>query len=393
MKHKFEVLDALRGFCALIVFVLHFSENYIPTHGLRLIPHGCLPVEFFFILTGFMFVYAYDGRWAQGMTVGNYFTRRILRLHPLVIIGSVIGAGCYFLAPEQYVRQIPGGATLGLGQLGLLLLWCCTLIPQPNLFGWNLLHTLQGPLWTMFYIYLANVLYAVVLRHLKTWIIAVLAVLSVGLVYYSGFVHGGFHAGACWSWWWGGAEWRGWLPLLQGTNVGALSRMFFPLFAGMLIARKGWRINTGRWGLLLCLAVLSFIFFAPEMRPVAVKCGLYDQLGLMSALGLSASKTLNGCFEATAVVIGMPLVLMLGIGGEIRSERLATVCRFLGKFSFPLYCTHYSMTILQRVWRDAHPDAPWQMHFVSVCVFAMFALFNAYGAMKLADWSVKKCTK
>lgn len=24
-------------------------------------PHGCLPVEYFFILTGFTLVYAYDG--------------------------------------------------------------------------------------------------------------------------------------------------------------------------------------------------------------------------------------------------------------------------------------------------------------------------------------------
>lgn len=28
-KSKLEVLDALRGFCALVVVALHFSENYI----------------------------------------------------------------------------------------------------------------------------------------------------------------------------------------------------------------------------------------------------------------------------------------------------------------------------------------------------------------------------
>ena len=119
MKPKLEVLDALRGFCALMVVALHFSENYSKT----IIPHGCLPVEFFFILTGFMMVYAYDGRWSEGLTVVGFCKRRILRLQPLVVIGSVIGAACYFLAPEQYARQVPGGATLGLGQLGLLFLW------------------------------------------------------------------------------------------------------------------------------------------------------------------------------------------------------------------------------------------------------------------------------
>lgn len=64
-KSKLEVLDALRGFCALVVVALHFSENYIGGWGLRLMPHGCLPVEYFFILTGFTLVYAYDDRWAQ----------------------------------------------------------------------------------------------------------------------------------------------------------------------------------------------------------------------------------------------------------------------------------------------------------------------------------------
>ncbi|HHU15318.1 MAG TPA: acyltransferase, partial [Lentisphaerae bacterium] len=57
-RPKLEVLDALRGFCALIVIALHFSENYIPRYGLHLIPHGCLPVEYFFVLTGFTLVYA-----------------------------------------------------------------------------------------------------------------------------------------------------------------------------------------------------------------------------------------------------------------------------------------------------------------------------------------------
>lgn len=389
-KPKLEVLDALRGFCALIVVILHFSENYINGWGLRLMPHGCLPVEYFFILTGFTLIYAYDARWAQGMTFGGFFRRRVIRLQPLVIVGSIIGAACYLLSSEQYAGRIPD---FTLNHLGLVTLWCCTLIPVPNLVGSHLLHPLQGPLWTLFYIYLANVLYALVLRRFRTWALALLAVGAVFLTYHFGMKFGGFHCGAEWTCWWGDGWPKSWESVCYSSNAGALVRMAFPLLAGMVIARKGWRIRSGNWGLWACVAILSVIFFAPEMRAVKPFWGPIDSARLLPAIGLTASKALNGGFEATAVVLGMPLVLLIGIGGEIRNAKLASVCRFLGKYSFPLYCTHYSMTLLHRMWRDGHADAPWQMHLATVCACALFALINAYVAMRIADWAAARLKK
>ena len=385
-KPKLEVLDALRGFCALVVVALHFSENYTRSHGFRPLPHGCLPVEFFFILTGFMLIYAYDHRWAQGMTVRGFLARRAVRLHPLVIVGSIVGAACYLLSAEQYANRFP--CELGLGQLGLLTLWCCTMLPAPSLLGWRLLAPLQGPLWTLFYIYLANILYALVLRRLRTWMIIAIALAAIGATWYFGIASGGFHSGAEWSWW--PASGPTLKSVLNSTNMRAFARLAFPLFAGMAITRRGWKITAGNWSLPLCLLILSAIFCAPEMRPGFFTTGPLDSDAILSALGLSASKALNGGFEAAAVVIGMPIVLLLGVGGEIRNRRLAAVCNFLGRYSFPLYCTHYPFTILQRVWRDAHPDAPWQMHFATVCACALFAFTTAYVAMLVADWSAKK---
>ena len=382
-KPKLEVLDALRGFCALIVFALHFSENYIPHFGIRLIPHGCLPVEYFFMLTGFTLIYAYDDKWNHGMSVGGFLRRRFVRLHPLVVVGSIIGAACYLLCAEQYAGRFP---SCNLWQLGLLTLWCCMLLPAPSLFGWKLLHPLQGPLWTLLYIYFANILYVLVLRRLKTWMLALLGVAAIFMTWHFGVRSGGFHCGAEWSWWYG-SGWPTCERIWHSSNMGAIARMAFPLLAGMVIARKGWRIRTGNWSLWICIAILSAIFFAPELRPVTSASWPLDATPLLSSLGLAANHALNGGFEAAAVVVGMPLVLLIGIGGEIRNRKLANVCRFLGKYSFPLYCTHYSMTILQRVWRDAHMDAPWQMHLASVCACAFFAFVNAYVAMKIAEWA------
>ena len=122
------------------------------------------------------------------------------------------------------------------------------------------------------------------------------------------------------------------------------------------------------------------------MRPNCLTKAPLDPAVILLALGLTASTALNGGFEVAAVVVGMPLVLLLGVGGEIRNRRVAAVCSFLGRYSFPLYCTHYSFTILQRVWRDAHPNAPWQMHLATVCACALFAFISAYVAMLVADW-------
>lgn len=362
-KKNLAVLDALRGVCAIVVVALHFSENYsTPGKGSWLFPHGCLPVEFFFILTGFMLVYAYDDRWGA-MSFGSFVKRRLVRLHPLVIFGSIVGAACYLLASAQYSRQIPGGE-LGLGGLAVLTLWCCTMLPAPASRGWALLHPLQGPLWTMFYIYVANALYALVLRHLKTWALAFLAVVSIAFTYWVGVRSGGFHSGPGWSW----SHWRetGLMGVLCSGNMSAVARMSFPLFAGMTIARKGWCLKTGNAGLWICIAILFSIFCAPNFRP--------DHL------------LINGFLESTAVVIGMPLVLLCGVGGEIRNETFAGVCRFLGKFSFPLYTTHYSMTMVERVWRDAHSDAPWEMHLAVTLACVFFAVLNALVAMRFADW-------
>ena len=89
-KPKLEVLDALRGFCALVVMLLHLTE----LTQWKLAPHGYLPVAYFLTLTGFTFVLAYDGRWRTGeLTIGKFLWRRFVRLWPLALIGSFATPG------------------------------------------------------------------------------------------------------------------------------------------------------------------------------------------------------------------------------------------------------------------------------------------------------------
>src|SRR3954464_15195500 len=89
-KKHFEVLDGLRGIAALAVVIFHFMEWVYPDASQNFIGHGFLAVDFFFCLSGFVIGYAYDHRIAK-MGVKEFFMSRLIRLHPLVVLGSVLG--------------------------------------------------------------------------------------------------------------------------------------------------------------------------------------------------------------------------------------------------------------------------------------------------------------
>ncbi|MCO5934963.1 hypothetical protein NAF17_05390 [Mucilaginibacter sp. RB4R14] len=51
------------------------------------------------MLSGFVVGYAYDDRWAQGMTIKQFLKIRLVRLHPLMILGTVIGVIAFWFDP------------------------------------------------------------------------------------------------------------------------------------------------------------------------------------------------------------------------------------------------------------------------------------------------------
>ena len=86
-KQHYEILDGLRGIAAVSVVVFHFMEIAVPDYSDSFIAHAYLAVDFFFCLSGFVIAYAYDSRLRQ-IGVGMFFKLRLIRLHPLVIVGS-----------------------------------------------------------------------------------------------------------------------------------------------------------------------------------------------------------------------------------------------------------------------------------------------------------------
>ena len=96
-KAHYALLDGLRGVAALLVIVYHIFEGYAFAGGglIETFNHGYLAVDFFFILSGFVIGYAYDDRWGQNLTMKDFFKRRLIRLHPMVILGAVLGVATY----------------------------------------------------------------------------------------------------------------------------------------------------------------------------------------------------------------------------------------------------------------------------------------------------------
>ena len=134
-KRHFHVLDGLRGIAALSVVVFHFMEWIYPIET-NFIGYGFLAVDFFFCLSGFVIAYAYDTRISK-MGIRSFFISRLIRLHPLVVAGAVLGL--IGLLADPFVNH---SDTLSTASLILIFVASLLMIPLPiveirsfNLFG------------------------------------------------------------------------------------------------------------------------------------------------------------------------------------------------------------------------------------------------------------------
>jgi len=129
-KEHFEVLDGLRGTAAFLIVLFHiFNYPFGFRPPLHLMHHAYLAVDFFFGLSGFVVAYAYDDRWTR-MTMLQFFRIRLIRLHPLVLIGATLGLLGYVFDPFSKAMNHTAAPLLLLAYIASLLL-----LPTPPVGG------------------------------------------------------------------------------------------------------------------------------------------------------------------------------------------------------------------------------------------------------------------
>ena len=369
-KPHYELLDGLRGAAALMVVWYHVFEGFAFAQGTGIdtFNHGHLGVDFFFMLSGFVISYAYDDRWQggkNGLTMGNFFKRRLIRLHPMLIIGALIGMTTFLI--QGGVRW--DGTETPIQWVMVSLLMGMLLLPAYPGAGYDVrgngeMYSLNGPSWSLFFEYLGNIMYALFIRRLPNKALACLVAISGALWAWCaiGNVSGYDMLGVGWT--------------LDGTNfLGGLLRMTFPFTLGMLIARnfKPVRVPGIFW---ISIAVLSALFSVPYIPADLCSC----------AEGIS----LNSAYELACIVLVFPLIVWLAASGNMAGKVSHKVCKFLGDLSYPLYIVHYPVMYLFYSWLIENKlytlGETWP---VVILVFAV-NITLAYTCLKLWDEPVRR---
>lgn len=362
-KPHYELLDGLRGVAALLVVFYHIFEGLSFAAGGTLITtinHGYLAVDFFFILSGFVIGYAYDDRWKRNMTLGNFFTRRLIRLHPMIIMGTIIGAITFCI--QGSVQW--DGSHVATSAVMLALLAAMFFIPAYPGAGYDVrgngeIFSLNGPSWSLFFEYIGNILYALFIHRLSNRGLAILVALSgIGLAWFALFDIVGY-----------GMLGVGWT--LDGANFwGGMLRMLFPFSLGMLLSRHFRPIKT-RGAFWICSAVLLILFCVPYIEGKSPVC-------------------LNGVYELICIALVFPALVWIAASGKTTDKQSTRICRFLGDISFPLYAIHYPLMYLFYAWLIKNKlytfTECWQM----AALVYTGSILLAYLCLKCYDEPVRK---
>lgn len=341
-KPHYETLDGLRGIAAIAVVIFHFMEIATPDYKDNFIAHSYLAVDFFFCLSGFVIAYAYDNK-IKTIGVKTFLKLRLIRLEPLVFIGALIGLFAFILDPFSDLSS-----RFGMGQIFLMFLSAVFLIPYPSVPEryFNLFH-LNPPTWSLFWEYIANIVYAVVLHKASLKVLKCLVAIGAMTLCYEAYT--AEYLGVGWG---------------VGNVTGGGIRIFYSFTVGMLIFRLHWHIKN-RIGFIGVALLLACTFFTPF------------------------SEKWNFIVDPLLAVFYFPFLIVLGSGTDTLKGVSHTVCSFLGRISYPLYMVHYPFIWLFMSYVEEYKPTMSQMKAI-IPASVLLLIVLAYVVLICLDEPIRK---
>ena len=303
---SFRTLHGIRGVAALCIVILHSPRLFGPAPVFL-----ALAVDLFFALSGFVLAHAYEDRLRRGMTPLAFLRQRWARLYPLYAVGFLLGVVHAVLcitynSPTEHWSW---------RELYIALPFAAFMLPVPAVQG---LFPLNGPMWSIFFELLANLLWVAFWRPLQSVRILFGTVLVCGGLYVCALMY--VEAPA--------------LGLTWTTFPGGLARVCYSFGAGLLVHRLRPRLRT------------------PRVPP----------LMLMGVLPVMALLSPGPIVQLLSVLLVFPLVVLLGAGSEPRAATQG-IYAALGKASYCVYVLHRPLAAL--LYAAALQFAGWRLEAIA----------------------------
>ena len=341
---RLAALDGLRGVAALAICLLHLA--HVGHHRLSAnLGEAWLAVDFFFVLSGVVIADRYAAHLLQGGYLRAFAWRRVIRLYPMVVLGTVMGAGAIVLG-----RALHTGPAPHFGDLAFATLWNGLLLPlavEPW-WGWGV-WPINPPFWSLFCEVVVNALYALTIAHLRGWRIAlpIAAALAILVVHCASGLPLQFRS--------------------AGTGlVICLARAVFGFGLGVVLARlhRAGRLPRFAWAGWPAVAALVVVLWAPwRQGPGAV-------------------------YELLAIALVLPLIVAAALGAApgLRSVRLFSL---IGLISYPLYATHEVLFRAVRSTLESRHAAALLLRDDVLAGLLVLAVLLAYGLARFYDQPVR----
>lgn len=331
--HRFVLLDGIRGIAALGVVSMHLIHT--STGKPFIFPSASVAVDIFFCLSGFVIAWNYYQKLQTTLSATDYLKKRLIRLYPMFLMGTVIGVVALFL------KYFSGQTTYSFIEIIKATLLNLVYLPylnhgQVTVFDLTLKDNIfptNNPAWSLFYELIANLLFVFTIKLSKNTLLTITGVMALLLI---------------------------WFGLTSVSPPGWKTAYFIGGFP-----RVGYSFMVG---------VLIFKFYE-QSKSIPTFHPLILMFGLVLMLQLSAGRFYQQYWLLSALIVS-PLLIWFGTRAVINNKLLEKVLDYLGWLSYPIYCLHIPIWYLASV---AVPKPDNYLVFTITLMVAVIALAHVLG--------------